>query len=167
MKGIHRLAEVERAVQARNTKSSLSSYAFSSPAKQKSHSSNKRWSDPSTGGISLVTEPTQHGERIMFFYQKFIVRKHERGLLFKDGDFQSYLAPATYRYFGFLHSYSVERFDLSQPAFTHPLLDYLIEAESEEVEKLFEMIVTTADEGVAGQSSRGGKSGSGQCHPQA
>ena len=32
------------------------------------------------------------------FTSKFIVRKHERGLLFKDGDFLRFLAPGTYRF---------------------------------------------------------------------
>ncbi|ASJ72033.1 slipin family protein [Granulosicoccus antarcticus] len=82
----------------------------------------------------------------MSFYQKFIVRKHERGLLFKDGDFQSFLAPATYRFFGLQNRYAVERFDLSQPAFTHRLVDYLYEAERDEVERLFEVVQTGTDE---------------------
>ena len=29
----------------------------------------------------------------MIFYRKFIVRKHERGLLFKQGDFVRFLEP--------------------------------------------------------------------------
>ena len=32
-------------------------------------------------------------------YRKFIVRKHERGMLFKNGDFVRFLAPGTYRFF--------------------------------------------------------------------
>jgi len=82
----------------------------------------------------------------MRIYQKFIVRKHERGLLFKDGDFQSFLAPATYRFLDPLSRYSVERFDVSQPAFTHRLISYLLEAESAEVERLFEVVQTDKDE---------------------
>ena len=82
----------------------------------------------------------------MFFYQKFIVRKHERGLLFKDGDFQSFLAPATYRYFDLQTRYAVEQFDISQPAFTHRLVDYLIEAERETVDRLFEVVQTDVNQ---------------------
>ena len=82
----------------------------------------------------------------MFFYQNFIVRKHERGLLFKDGDFQSFLAPATYRFFDLQNRYTVERFDVSQPAFTHRLIDYLLEAERDEVERLFEVVESGANE---------------------
>ena len=64
----------------------------------------------------------------MWFIQKFIVRKHERGLLFKDGDFIQFLAPGSYRYFGLRHRYAVERFDLAVAAFEHRLADYLVEA---------------------------------------
>ena len=85
----------------------------------------------------------------MFFYQEFIVRKHERGLLFRDGDFQSFLAPATYRYFNLRHRYAVEQFDLSQPAFTHRLVDYLIEAERKAVDRLFEVVQTDATQVAA------------------
>ena len=82
----------------------------------------------------------------MLFYQKFIVRKHERGLLFKDGDFQSFLAPATYRFFDWQNRYEVERFEISQPAFTHSLIDYFLEAEREAVERLFEVVQTGSEE---------------------
>ncbi|NND89967.1 MAG: slipin family protein [Granulosicoccus sp.] len=82
----------------------------------------------------------------MLFYQKFIVRKHERGLLFKDGDFLSFLAPATYRFFGLQNRYAVECFDVSQPAFNHRLVDYFLEAERDEVEQLFEVVHTGTDE---------------------
>lgn len=85
----------------------------------------------------------------MLFFQKFIVRKHERGLLFKDGDFQSFLAPATYRFFDLQNRYAVERFDVSKPAFTHSLINYFLEAEREEVERLFEVVQTGTDEVAA------------------
>lgn len=82
----------------------------------------------------------------MWFIQKFIVRKHERGLLFKDGDFIEFLAPGTYRYFGLRRRYAVERFDLSVAAFEHRLADYLVEAERAEIDRLFHVVETHADE---------------------
>ena len=82
----------------------------------------------------------------MLFYTKFIVRKHERGLLFKDGDFQTFLAPATYRFFDPLNSYTIESFDVSQPTFNHTLVSYLLEAEHDEVERLFEVVQTGKDD---------------------
>ena len=82
----------------------------------------------------------------MLFVQKFIVRKHERGLLYKDGDFVQFLAPGIYRYFGARGRYSVERFDATKPAFEHRLGDYFLEAERAEVERLLEVVETRADE---------------------
>lgn len=82
----------------------------------------------------------------MWFYNKFIVRKHERGLLFKDGDFIKLLAPGTYRYFSLRGRHAVERFDLSVAAFEHRLADYLVEAERAEVDRLFHVVETNADE---------------------
>lgn len=82
----------------------------------------------------------------MWFTQKFIVRKHERGLLFKDGDFIKFLAPGTYRYFGLRSRYAVERYDLSVAAFEHRLADYLVEAERAEIDRLFHVVETHADE---------------------
>ena len=84
----------------------------------------------------------------MWFRQKFIVRKHERGLLFKDGDFLEFLAPGTYRYFNLSVGprYAMEAYDLSAPAFKHRLADYLINAESETMHRLFHLVETGADE---------------------
>ena len=82
----------------------------------------------------------------MWFIQKFIVRKHERGLLFKDGDFIQFLAPGTYRYFGLRHRHAVERYDISVAAFEHRLADYLVEAERAEIDRLFHLVETNADE---------------------
>ena len=82
----------------------------------------------------------------MWFISKFIVRKHERGLLFKDGDFIQFLVPGTYRFAGLRHRYAVERFDISVAAFEHRLADYLVEAERAEVERLFHVVETGADE---------------------
>ena len=82
----------------------------------------------------------------MWFYSKFIVRKHERGLLFKDGDFIKFLAPGTYRYFSLRGRYAVESYDLSVAAFEHRLADYLVEAERAEIDRLFHVVETNADE---------------------
>ena len=84
----------------------------------------------------------------MLLFSKFIVRKHERGLLYKDGDFLRFLAPGTYRFLDPLRRYQLERFDLARPAFQHRLVDYLVEAEATEVARLFEVVQTQADEVV-------------------
>lgn len=82
----------------------------------------------------------------MWFIQKFIVRKHERGLLFKDGDFIEFLAPGTYRYYDLRRRYAVQSFDLSVAAFGHRLADYLVEAERAEIDRRFHVVETHADE---------------------
>ena len=85
------------------------------------------------------------GERIMF-YHKFIVRKHERALLFRDGDFVKFLEPGVYRFGTLLRDYTIERFDISTPLFTHSLQDFLIEKYTDEVERFFDIVKTGKDE---------------------
>ncbi len=93
------------------------------------------------------TTNTNQGERIMF-YNKFIVRKHERALLFRDGDFVKFLEPGVYRFATLVHTYTVERFDITVPVFGHRLEDFLIEKYPRQVERYFD-VVTTADDEIA------------------
>ena len=69
---------------------------------------------------------TRKTRRSIMFYMKVIVRKHERALLFRDGDFVKFLEPGVYRFATVLHTYTVERFDISTPLFGHRLQDFLI-----------------------------------------
>ncbi|MDJ0938781.1 MAG: slipin family protein [Woeseiaceae bacterium] len=80
------------------------------------------------------------------FYKKFIVRKHERALLFRDGDFVKFLEPGVYRYVTVLHNYTIERFDITVPAYGHRLQDFLIEKFPQDVERHFDIVATDADE---------------------
>jgi SPFH domain / Band 7 family len=82
----------------------------------------------------------------MLFTREFTVRKHERGILFRNGDFQRFLAPAVYRFFDPKKRLDVERFDLTEPAFEHRLLDYLVRWQPEAVEDLFLRVETGAGE---------------------
>jgi len=82
----------------------------------------------------------------VLYIREFVVRKHERGLLFKNGDFVRFLAPAVYRFFDPGKRIEVERFDLSQPRFEHRLLDYFVRWYPEAVEDLFLRVETGADE---------------------
>ena len=131
MAGLSRLAEVERRVRAQKASQQARQPMRTSRPSQR----------PSNGGII-----NNEGERTMWFINKFIVRKHERGLLFKDGDFIQFLAPGTYRYFGRRGRYVVERFDLSVASFEHRLADYLVDAEAGEIDRLFYVVETSADE---------------------
>ena len=80
------------------------------------------------------------------FYKKFIVRKHERALLFRDGDFVKFLEPGVYRFVTVLHKYEVERFDITVPVFGHRLQDFLIEKYTQEVERFFDVVKTAENE---------------------
>ena len=80
----------------------------------------------------------------MFFIREFTVRKHERGILFRNGDFQRFLAPAVYRFFDPNKRVEVERYDLTYPKFEHRLLDYLVRWQPEAVEDLFLRVETGA-----------------------
>ena len=80
----------------------------------------------------------------MWFFREFTVRKHERGILYRNGDFERFLAPAVYRFFDPHARLSVERFDLTQPAFEHRLVDYFVRWQPEMIEDLFLTVETGA-----------------------
>ena len=132
MAGLNRLAEVERRILAQKAGHRRMTRRAPEDSRQKR---------PSFDGNQF-----EDGERIMWFIQKFIVRKHERGLLFKDGDFIKFLAPGIYRFYDWKRRFAVERFDLSIAEFKHRLIDYLAEAERAEVDRLFHVVETNADE---------------------
>ncbi|MGL4575371.1 MAG: slipin family protein [Burkholderiaceae bacterium] len=58
--------------------------------------------------------------------KRFVIKKTEKALLFKSGDFQRILAPGAYALFDPLNKLRIERFDLAQPAFANPVADYLM-----------------------------------------
>lgn len=130
MAGLKRLAEAERIICGSKASRSGSLALANYPKKRPSNDGNIR----------------VEGERNMLFTQKVIVRKYERGLLFKDGDFIQFLEAGTYRFFGRKASHTVDRYDLSIPAFNHRLTDFLVETEKAEIERLFHVIETHADE---------------------
>jgi len=79
-------------------------------------------------------------------YRKYIVRKFERALLYKDGDFHAFLAPGTYRYLALGASFTVEVYDITKPEFNHRLSDYLMESEATQVSEMFDVVETAVDE---------------------
>jgi len=80
----------------------------------------------------------------VLFFREFTVRKHERGILLRNGDFERFLAPAVYRFFDPQRRLTVESFDLAQPAFEHRLVDYLVRWQPEAVEDNFLTVETGA-----------------------
>lgn len=127
--GMSRVAEVERQVRAR--KAEITSFVPRERKPAKTQANN--------------TFNENQGERTMF-YTKFIVRKHERALLFRDGDFVKFLEPGVHRFVTFLHAFTVERFDISEPLFGHRLQDFLVEKYPRQVERYFDVVKTGENE---------------------
>ncbi|MFT7775733.1 SPFH domain-containing protein [Roseateles sp.] len=65
--------------------------------------------------------------------KRVTVKKNERGLLLRNGDFERVLQPGTHWLLTGLDELKVELFTLGQPAFVHPLADYLMAQEPEVV----------------------------------
>jgi regulator of protease activity HflC (stomatin/prohibitin superfamily) len=82
---------------------------------------------------AAVTAPIQHTlqdkENTMLKFKRVTVKKSERGLLLRNGDFQRVLQPGTHWLFTGLDALRVETFALEQAAFTHGLADYLMARE--------------------------------------
>jgi regulator of protease activity HflC (stomatin/prohibitin superfamily) len=92
----------------------------------------------------ILLQPPYHDrwlnwDRFMLF-RKLIVRKNEYGLLFKDGDFERFLAPGVYRFFDPLRKMQLQRYDLSLPEFEHALGDFLLKSYPEAVARLFTVV---------------------------
>ncbi len=66
-------------------------------------------------------------------FKRITVKKNERGVLLRNGDFERVLQPGTHWLFSAIDKLRVEAFALEQPAFTHGLTDYLMAKEPEVV----------------------------------
>lgn len=78
--------------------------------------------------------------------KRVVVRKHERGLLLRYGDFDRILRHGTYWLYEGLDTMTVELFTLVQPAFTHRLADYLMAKEPAVVAAEFGHVVLGEDQ---------------------
>lgn len=76
----------------------------------------------------------------------FLVKKDERALLFRKGDFVTILGPGEHRYFDPLWRLSVEVCSLQQTRFEHRLADYLLKAEPALAAEHFHVIELGATE---------------------
>ncbi|MDR2239246.1 MAG: slipin family protein [Zoogloeaceae bacterium] len=70
-------------------------------------------------------------------FNRITIRKNERGLLLRNGDFERVLHAGTHNLFSAFDKLSVQRFNLEQPEFAHELLDYLLAQEPEVVAREF------------------------------
>lgn len=85
----------------------------------------------------------QHG----FFYQHFLVKQQEYGLLFKEGDFVRFLPPGEYRFWTLRPRYQVEVFNRSQgTAFVHSLLDFFLMKYPQQMQELLTQVETNAEQ---------------------
>ncbi len=69
--------------------------------------------------------------------KRVTVKKNERGLLLRNGDFECVLQPGTHWLFAGLDALHVDVFALEQPLFAHALADYLMAREPEVVDSAF------------------------------
>lgn len=66
-------------------------------------------------------------------FKRVTIRKNERGLLLRNGDFERILAPGTHWLVSAIDNLGVEKFALEQPVFTSPIADYLMAREPDVV----------------------------------
>jgi regulator of protease activity HflC (stomatin/prohibitin superfamily) len=76
----------------------------------------------------------------MMLFRKFHVKKDERALLFKRGDFVDILRPGEHVRFDPLRRLTVEKFGLGQPRFEHRLAEFLVKAEPALVAREFHVV---------------------------
>ncbi|WP_207717461.1 slipin family protein [Caenimonas soli] len=62
-------------------------------------------------------------------FKRVTVKKNERGILLRNGDFERVLRPGRYMLVALVDQLRVETFALEQAAFTHGLADYLMASE--------------------------------------
>jgi regulator of protease activity HflC (stomatin/prohibitin superfamily) len=72
--------------------------------------------------------------------RKYHVRKDERGLLFRKGDFVTILRPGEHRVLDPLFRTHVQKYSLENPLFEHRLAEYLRTAEPELVAREFHVV---------------------------
>src|SRR5207253_2005123 len=80
-----------------------------------------------SSAAAAVTAPlinTQKNKENPMKIKRVTVKKNERGLLLRNGDFERVLQPGTHWLFEGIDHLRVETFALEQPAFTHGLADY-------------------------------------------
>jgi regulator of protease activity HflC (stomatin/prohibitin superfamily) len=78
--------------------------------------------------------------------RKFFVKKDERALLFRKGDFVTVLGAGEHTLWDPLGRLSAEKFTLAKPHFDHRLADYLLKAEPDVVAREFHAIELGASE---------------------
>ena len=65
------------------------------------------------------------------FYSKIAIAESERGLLFRRGSFVRVLDPGVHRIESATAEIRVDRFDITNPVFDHPLGEFLVKTRPE------------------------------------
>lgn len=86
--------------------------------------------------------------------KRVTIRKNERGLLLRNGDFERVLGPGRHWLVSLGDALRVETFDIGQTAFAHPLAEYLLAREPEVVAA--EFVRVELGESQAGLRSENG-----------
>jgi hypothetical protein len=76
-------------------------------------------------------------EKGMALIKRVLVKKNERALLLRNGDFERVMQPGTHWLFVGMDRLRVETFAMEQTAFAHGLSDYLLAKEPEVVAQHF------------------------------
>jgi regulator of protease activity HflC (stomatin/prohibitin superfamily) len=79
-------------------------------------------------------------------FRKFLVKKDERALLFRKGDFVRVLHPGEHVVFDPFFRASIEKFSVDKPRFDHRLAEYLRRAEPDVAQREFHVVEIGADE---------------------
>ncbi|NML46212.1 slipin family protein [Ramlibacter sp. G-1-2-2] len=79
-------------------------------------------------------------------FKRVTIRKSERGLLLRNGDFERVLRPGKHRLASFADDLQVQVFSLGEPGFAHPLTEYLLAEEPDVVESEFERVELGPDQ---------------------
>lgn len=79
-------------------------------------------------------------------FHRVMIKKTERGLLLRNGDFERILQPGTYWLFAGLDTLKIETCHLDQVAFTHPIAEYLLAKEPQVVAAEFVRVELTEDQ---------------------
>ena len=80
------------------------------------------------------------------FVRKFLVKKDERALLFRKGDFVDVLHAGEHKFVDPLRRLSVEVFPLSNPLFDHRLAEFIAKTEPELAAREFHVVALGAEE---------------------
>lgn len=78
--------------------------------------------------------------------ERVTVKKNERGLLRRNGDFERGLQPGTHRLFSPIDALRAEVFALEQAAFAHGLADHLLTKEPQGVAAEFVRVELTENQ---------------------